>query len=161
MSENNNQNENQVAEQNGEQPTQPQADSNVEHTSQDNTANYQQEQQQQQYYSHQHHHENTPPIPGGDDNNNANEQDPLQHIPRSVKERELKKRIDDEGTERNYDVLNEKALAVIDRIREKLTGTDFDNKTPLDTKRQVNKLIRQATSNENLCQSFVGWCAFW
>lgn len=111
------------------------------------------------------HKEATPPppseppvMPGS--NAATTEQDPLQHIPRSVKERELRKRIDE--SERDYDILNEKALTVINRIQEKLTGTDFGKHTPpLDTESQVNKLIRQATSSENLCQSFVGWCAFW
>ena len=26
---------------------------------------------------------------------------------------------------------------------------------------QVNRLIKQATSHENLCQSYIGWCPFW
>jgi serine/threonine-protein kinase mTOR len=26
---------------------------------------------------------------------------------------------------------------------------------------QVERLIAEATSDENLCQLFVGWCAFW
>lgn len=32
---------------------------------------------------------------------------------------------------------------------------------PLVVKEQVDRIIRQAVSNENLCQSFSGWCAFW
>jgi serine/threonine-protein kinase mTOR len=26
---------------------------------------------------------------------------------------------------------------------------------------QVDRLISQATSHENLCQSYIGWCPFW
>lgn len=26
---------------------------------------------------------------------------------------------------------------------------------------QVVRLIQQATSHENLCQSYIGWCPFW
>ena len=26
---------------------------------------------------------------------------------------------------------------------------------------QVQRLIQQATSHENLCQSYIGWCPFW
>jgi hypothetical protein len=61
----------------------------------------------------------------------------------------------------------DKAIAVIRRIQDKLTGLDFVKRTPgdkagpveaLDVPEQVDKLIRQATSNENLCLSFFGWC---
>lgn len=62
--------------------------------------------------------------------------------------------------------LNERALVVIGRVHNKLTGRDFDdastlNQPPLNVKEQVNKLILQATSHENLCQCFQGWCPFW
>jgi FKBP12-rapamycin complex-associated protein len=63
------------------------------------------------------------------------------------------------------DALNEKALKVIRRVQDKLSGTDFHPSTegidPLDVQDQVQKLIVQATSTENLCQLFIGWCAFW
>ena len=59
------------------------------------------------------------------------------------------------------EVLNEKAIAVIRRVQDKLTGLDFGNDKPLDVAAQVERLIRQATSNENLCQCFIGWCPFW
>lgn len=63
------------------------------------------------------------------------------------------------------DALNEKALKVIRRVQDKLSGTDFHPATervdPLDVQDQVQKLIVQATSTENLCQLFIGWCAFW
>ena len=26
---------------------------------------------------------------------------------------------------------------------------------------QVDKLLRQATDVENLCQHYIGWCSFW
>ena len=32
---------------------------------------------------------------------------------------------------------------------------------PLSVQEQVDMLIRQATSVENLCQLFMGWCPFW
>eukprot|EP00977_Amphora_coffeiformis_P012914 scaffold3287_cov181-Amphora_coffeaeformis.AAC.3 len=58
--------------------------------------------------------------------------------------------------------LNEKALKVIRRVEEKLTGTDFDNNDePLDVPDQVHRLIVQATNAETLCQLYIGWCAFW
>jgi len=58
------------------------------------------------------------------------------------------------------EVLNEKALEVINRIKHKLRGTDFGEDI-LTVPKQVNNLIEQAQSVENLCQSFVGWCPFW
>ncbi|CAI5736118.1 unnamed protein product [Peronospora destructor] len=58
--------------------------------------------------------------------------------------------------------LNEKALSVIERVKKKLAGRDFDdgNKV-LTVDAQVDRLIHQATSHENLCQLYYGWCPFW
>lgn len=60
---------------------------------------------------------------------------------------------------------NKKALEVIKRVRDKLNGKDFRK---IDTKwnripvyDQVAMLIQQATSHENLCQCYIGWCPFW
>jgi len=58
------------------------------------------------------------------------------------------------------EVLNRKALQVIKRVSNKLTGKDFGN-DPLDIPEQVQKLILQSTSHENLCQCYIGWCPFW
>jgi serine/threonine-protein kinase mTOR len=58
------------------------------------------------------------------------------------------------------EALNTKALAIINRVQNKLTGRDFAN-TTLDVQLQVQRLILQATSIENLCQCYIGWCAFW
>ncbi len=66
-------------------------------------------------------------------------------------------------------MLNEKALAVIRRVQDKLTGRDFGfgggpggvGSRPCGVADQVDMLIAQATSNERLCQCFIGWCPFW
>nr|CAD7392941.1 unnamed protein product [Timema cristinae] len=55
------------------------------------------------------------------------------------------------------EALNKKALAIITRVREKLTGRDFLHEETLTVQRQVDLLIQQATSNENLCQCYIGW----
>ena len=55
--------------------------------------------------------------------------------------------------------LNERAVRVIDRVDNKLTGREFGEE--LSVSQQVHSLIEQATSNQNLCQSYVGWCPFW
>ena len=87
------------------------------------------------------------------------------------KEKEEKKRIENEERELlnyyeekdeiEFDELNKIAQIVINRINEKLWGMDFNNEKSLDVKEQVDRLINQATSNENLAQSYLGWCPFW
>ncbi|CAB3378482.1 Hypothetical predicted protein [Cloeon dipterum] len=57
---------------------------------------------------------------------------------------------------------NKKALQIITRVREKLTGRDFSHESEvLTVQQQVDLLVQQATSNENLCQCYIGWCPFW
>ena len=73
------------------------------------------------------------------------------------------------------EVRNERALFVYRRVQDKLTGTsscgwflawllicvllgrDFNPEEVLTVPAQVDKLILQATSLENLCQCFSGW----
>jgi FKBP12-rapamycin complex-associated protein len=62
---------------------------------------------------------------------------------------------------REPEALNKKAVSIINRVRDKLTGNDFPNRDVLDVKIQVELLIDQATSYENLCQGYIGWCPFW
>ncbi|KAF9116461.1 phosphatidylinositol kinase- protein kinase tor1 [Mortierella sp. AM989] len=57
--------------------------------------------------------------------------------------------------------LNQRAVTILNRVTNKLTGRDFHPDVTLDVPSQVEKLIRQATSTENLCQCWVGYCAFW
>ena len=56
---------------------------------------------------------------------------------------------------------NARAALVLRRIIDKLTGNDIKRLRGLDIPTQVDKLIQQATSVENLCQHFIGWCLFW
>jgi FKBP12-rapamycin complex-associated protein len=87
------------------------------------------------------------------------------------KEKEEKKRIEneerqilnyyEENDEIESEELNKIAQILINRITQKLTGMDFNNDKPLDIKEQINILINQATSNENLAQSYLGWYPFW
>lgn len=55
------------------------------------------------------------------------------------------------------EVRNERALSVYNRVQHKLTGRDFNPEVELPVNQQVDKLITQATSLENLCQCFSGW----
>eukprot|EP00667_Euglena_gracilis_P000062 EG_transcript_62 len=65
--------------------------------------------------------------------------------------------------------VNQRAYSVIKRIADKLSGTEFrsstldlpSDDTPFSVAKQVDKLIQQATSVENLCQCYIGWCPFW
>jgi len=61
------------------------------------------------------------------------------------------------GDSSQPEALNKKALVIIKRVREKLTGRDFLNEETLTVQKQVDLLIQQATSNENLCQCYIGW----
>ncbi|KAL9635499.1 MAG: hypothetical protein Q9164_003418, partial [Protoblastenia rupestris] len=56
---------------------------------------------------------------------------------------------------------NARAVQVLERVRDKLTGRDFKPGEELGVERQVGKLIGQATNVENLCQHYIGWCSFW
>lgn len=44
-----------------------------------------------------------------------------------------------------------------------LVGNDFKlgDTSSVDVAKQVELLIDQATSHENLCQCYIGWCPFW
>jgi len=57
--------------------------------------------------------------------------------------------------------INQRALQVIERVKLKLSGSDFRQSEVLSVATQVNLLIQQATSTINLCQCYVGWCPFW
>jgi FKBP12-rapamycin complex-associated protein len=62
-----------------------------------------------------------------------------------------------EGAAAPAEALGDKAVAVIQRVQDKLSGRDFGNLDPFDVNEQVDRLICQATSTENLCQLFTGW----
>ena len=59
------------------------------------------------------------------------------------------------------EIRNARAALVLKRITDKLTGNDIKRLNDLDVPTQVDKLIQQATSVENLCQHYIGWCSFW
>ncbi|KAF2738156.1 hypothetical protein EJ04DRAFT_574120 [Polyplosphaeria fusca] len=59
------------------------------------------------------------------------------------------------------EVQNARALQVLSRVKEKLTGRDFKAGEELPVPVQVDRLIVEATNLENLCQHYIGWCSFW
>ncbi|KAF5842964.1 FAT domain-containing protein, partial [Dunaliella salina] len=70
---------------------------------------------------------------------------------REARERELREAYQQMGAGDANEVLNSRAVAVMTRMSDKLMGRDYT----------VQRLIAQATSHENLCQSYIGWCPFW
>ncbi|KAI9470354.1 armadillo-type protein [Coemansia mojavensis] len=56
---------------------------------------------------------------------------------------------------------NPKARAIVKRIYDKLIGTDFNPNEQLAVSEQIEKLIQQATSSENLAVLYVGWVPMW
>jgi FKBP12-rapamycin complex-associated protein len=124
-----------------------------------------------------------PHVPGQGRNaatGNPDEGNGISNLPsppqRGVRERELLQAVGQLGDAN--EVLNERAVTVMERMKKKLTGHDFmptntashmvdprgdgrEIEPGLNVKTQVQKLITQAMSHENLCQSYVGWCPFW
>ncbi|KAK9286670.1 hypothetical protein L1049_015071 [Liquidambar formosana] len=119
---------------------------------------------------------------------NSEESAPIRELlqpQRGARERELLQAVNQLGDAN--EVLNERAVVVMSRMSNKLTGRDFSTCSSVSTssiqhavdhntlisgdtrevdhglsvKLQVQKLIGQATSPENLCQNYVGWCPFW
>ena len=62
--------------------------------------------------------------------------------------------------EEAVDQINARALQVVDRVQQKLTGRDFKPTVSLAVNEQVDKLIASATMVENLAVMFVGWHVF-
>lgn len=63
--------------------------------------------------------------------------------------------------QQQIEIRNARALLVLKRITDKLTGNDIPRFESLDIPDQVDKLTKEAMSIENLCQHYVGWCPFW
>uniref|UniRef100_A0A7R9YR22 Serine/threonine-protein kinase TOR n=1 Tax=Chlamydomonas euryale TaxID=1486919 RepID=A0A7R9YR22_9CHLO len=65
------------------------------------------------------------------------------------------------------EVLNSRAVEVMRRMSDKLMGRDYavdSGAGPAESDSvaaQVQRLVTQAISHENLCQSYIGWCPFW
>ena len=66
-----------------------------------------------------------------------------------------------ENDEIESEELNKIAKIVLERISNKLSGTEFYPEIVYNVKEQVDKLINEAMSYENLAQSYLGWCPFW
>ena len=65
------------------------------------------------------------------------------------------------GDEKNNNELYDISKMILQRIIDKLTGFDFEEDKQMNVKDQVDRLINQATSVENISQSYLGWCPYW
>jgi len=65
------------------------------------------------------------------------------------------------GDAAGREALNARALAVVLRVRAKLSGRDFAATGSLSPEDQVSRLVEQATSHENLAVLYMGWCPWW
>mmetsp|Transcript_6541 Transcript_6541/g.5835 ORF Transcript_6541/g.5835 Transcript_6541/m.5835 type:complete len:259 (+) Transcript_6541:3231-4007(+) len=83
-------------------------------------------------------------------------------LSRKLEEKEMLLMIEEEGEDARRDELNQTAELVISRISDKLKGREFHNiQGKMDINDQVDNLIKQATSHENLAQCYIGWCPYW
>ncbi|OHS97693.1 PIKK family atypical protein kinase [Tritrichomonas foetus] len=57
--------------------------------------------------------------------------------------------------------LNTSSKEIRKRVRQKLTGTDFEEGTHLSVEDQATKLIQMATDTYNLSRMYSGWCPYW
>ncbi|EAX94604.1 PIKK family atypical protein kinase [Trichomonas vaginalis G3] len=53
------------------------------------------------------------------------------------------------------------SIEMRNRVNQKLSGMDFDNKVPLTVEQQADMLISLATSRYQLAKMYSGWCPFW
>jgi hypothetical protein len=87
--------------------------------------------------------------------------------PEILKRDELIDALDGMNDNEDNMVLNDRAVSVMQRMNDKLTGKDglIEAGSAADTgdsvEDQVRRLIENATNHENLCTSYIGWCSFW
>ena len=93
---------------------------------------------------------------------NTNKKDEKELVKKRMgsDERQLYNQLE-EKDDMESDDLNQIVKIVLERVSDKLKGTDFNKNEELKIYDQIQRLIRQATSHENLSQSYLGWCPFW
>jgi len=67
----------------------------------------------------------------------------------------------EKNDEIEFEDLNKTAQNALNKIMEKLTGTDFNNIKTLEIEEQIDRLIKQALIQEILYQLYLGWSPFW
>ena len=92
---------------------------------------------------------------------NKNNENKIERKRMESKERQLYNEFEEKDDFIESDDMNEIVKMVLERISDKLNGTDFNKNEELKISEQVKRLISQAKSHENLSQSYIGWCPFW
>jgi FKBP12-rapamycin complex-associated protein len=93
-------------------------------------------------------------------NKNKNNENKIEKKRMGSEERQLY----NEFEEKDYiesDDLNRIIKIVLERVSDKLNGTDFKKNEELKISKQIRRIISQATSHENLSQSYLYWRTFW
>ena len=93
-------------------------------------------------------------------NNSKKDENELEKKRIGSDERQLYNELE-EKDDTESDDLNQIAKIVLERVSDKLNGTDFNKNEELKIYDQIQRLIKQATSHKNLSQSYLGWCPFW
>ena len=93
-------------------------------------------------------------------NNKKIDENELEKKRMGSDERQLYNELEEKDDTESKD-LNQIAKIVLDRISDKLNGSDFNKSEELKIYDQIQRLIKQATSHYNLSQSYLGWCPFW
>ena len=70
-------------------------------------------------------------------------------------------RLEEESLARPETSTSSGAINALNRVTAKLNGRDFGGKQGELVSDQVDLLIREGMREENLCQSYIGWCSFW
>jgi phosphatidylinositol kinase/protein kinase (PI-3 family) len=73
---------------------------------------------------------------------------------------EQRKKMAEHAVAREPETIGKKTLEAVNRIKAKLQGNDFNSSSPLTVSKQVEALIKQAISDKNLCQAYLGWNPF-
>jgi FKBP12-rapamycin complex-associated protein len=73
---------------------------------------------------------------------------------------DIRQKLPDDAVLKEAETLNKKSTEAVARIKAKLQGNDFRNYPNLSTVNQVDALISQASSDENVCQAYLGWNPF-
>jgi phosphatidylinositol kinase/protein kinase (PI-3 family) len=86
---------------------------------------------------------------------------PAANQPEEIRQEKVRRMEREEAAAKNEAQLNDRAVEVVERIKKKLVGRDFKESDTLKVQEQVDKLIKQASSVENIAQLYIGWCPYW
>jgi FKBP12-rapamycin complex-associated protein len=93
-------------------------------------------------------------------NKNKRNENEIEKKRMGSKERQLYNEFEEKDFIESND-LKQIIKIVLERVSDKLNGTDFNKNEELKISEQVRRLIIQATSHENLSQSYIEWRPFW